>query len=1375
MPRPKPSAQKDAPPLARPHTTAGTLTSAHGLGTLWRGGVTPPSAAAGAGPVGTPRRLAASSPLSLGHLSASSTLRPLGEEPGKRAALLAPLPEKYAQVTASPIFEGKGVKPEEWAEMFKWTGHVWLRKEYPAPSAHFSRQEAEWLNRVLDLMLRDVHDAGGDDLAAADHAAIFEQEQPVYEAIRAELHRQIDVKSRAHGALLERIFDRYDNHLREATPLLTKVKDRARAEAVRVQSLLGSVHDMDEDARQALQLIKELRAEQHKLSAERDAFAVGNMTLSALMAEADEAIAASEARQAEARARAALLDSSNSALQQKNARLLEALRKAEMDASRAHESNSRLRGEREAAESEAISVGAQLRKAHSDNDEALDKLAEAQTEVRTLKERFEGAMRYAEASTADKEAAEARAHAAELTLEETERDLRAARGTLASQTDSLARAEAAKAEAMDRVMELSAKLQTPGPAGGAGAEVLKAAKRAAAEALAQAALARDEAADATTALAKSVEEVRARDQLVEALRGQLSASALAAQDLRAEVASMQEALDIARAEAEALRKAAAPPPMPPSIVPSAASSRRPSLPTVAPAPRLVLSMAPSELASPSHVAVTVTSADAPAATEPAPLRAMAAAASSRTIRSPSKTPSARSSRRSSVAEPPAAISPPPPGDVPPAAPPAPAPAVIATSDAASQTAVPAAPKPKPSRRSSTGATAVPAKKDESDALQSRVTWLEAQVAAAQAKAKSTQELLDAEKQRRRDRETRTALLQQQVDALRADRRRSLHDIGMAHAAVASLAQQAGRLRASTDGAADRPGSSGPGAGAEEPMADEATHREATGHTRRTRVRFTADSAGSGPMVPAEPGVPEGEAQDLVAANLRIDVARERKERLLVEAKLADAERRVGKEREAVAAAEERSARRIGDVRREFERHVEEYSARAATATEQRMEAAAQAAVANRAKEEAETRAAALALELEKTAAQAQERESALLSTVASLEEDLRAFGGKTHSSPVHKSLEAAGVFAQAKDERTKALAERTVRLALALEGAVDQNKRMRESLGQLAMGGQELERRTYELATMQLRARRSAIEPGAQRPRPQAAWRAGAQTGGEAPAAPTVAAEPRNALAEPPAAAAPAPAEEVDANVTAADSSVHQHAETATPAGAPPYPAPEQEGAEAPRIASAPSTELLASHPLPAADSAGAVDLGDGPLRPASRAWPDPAAPPTRPPRNAGTLFSLLREARQVGGEDVAVHVAAVHRHLESLRQGVHTLMEEARVTQPPGPDEILAGATKPSARVRRSRARVTPRPSSGPRRRLTVQEIPEADAAGQVLDQETVPGLKRQLREVQVAPECPFQAERAHSDAYSRAVRSPRCAGADGNRAHGSQREGKE
>ncbi|KAJ1633245.1 hypothetical protein T492DRAFT_837757 [Pavlovales sp. CCMP2436] len=152
------------------------------------------------------------------------------------------VPPKFAQITSSPLFDGKGVSPSEWEEIFKWTGAVWLRKEYPNDSAHFRRNEALALHRLLDLMLAD---AVGEDDDGPLLMARFEREQPVYETIRAELRKQVSLKCREQGWLLERIFQRYDDHLAATEPVFHRLSADFHSERAQKEMALAELRLSD--------------------------------------------------------------------------------------------------------------------------------------------------------------------------------------------------------------------------------------------------------------------------------------------------------------------------------------------------------------------------------------------------------------------------------------------------------------------------------------------------------------------------------------------------------------------------------------------------------------------------------------------------------------------------------------------------------------------------------------------------------------------------------------------------------------------------------------------------------------------------------------------------------------------------------------------------------------------------------------------------------------------------------------------------------------------------------------------------------------------------------------------------------------------------
>jgi DNA repair exonuclease SbcCD ATPase subunit len=152
------------------------------------------------------------------------------------------VPAKFAQITSSPLFEGKGVSNAEWEEIFRWTGAVWLRKDYPNESAHFRRNEALALHRLLDLMLEDA----SANMKGPLLMARFEVEQPVYETIRAELRKQVSVKCKEQAWLLERIFARYDDHLGSVQPVFRKLDDEFRAERMLKKMALAELGEADE-------------------------------------------------------------------------------------------------------------------------------------------------------------------------------------------------------------------------------------------------------------------------------------------------------------------------------------------------------------------------------------------------------------------------------------------------------------------------------------------------------------------------------------------------------------------------------------------------------------------------------------------------------------------------------------------------------------------------------------------------------------------------------------------------------------------------------------------------------------------------------------------------------------------------------------------------------------------------------------------------------------------------------------------------------------------------------------------------------------------------------------------------------------------------
>ena len=70
--------------------------------------------------------------------------------------------------------------PDEWSDIFQYTGHVWRRKEFPTKLGGNRRFEAKRLIRVLDLMREERArlDARSTAAAVARNNECQEQRMP---------------------------------------------------------------------------------------------------------------------------------------------------------------------------------------------------------------------------------------------------------------------------------------------------------------------------------------------------------------------------------------------------------------------------------------------------------------------------------------------------------------------------------------------------------------------------------------------------------------------------------------------------------------------------------------------------------------------------------------------------------------------------------------------------------------------------------------------------------------------------------------------------------------------------------------------------------------------------------------------------------------------------------------------------------------------------------------------------------------------------------------------------------------------------------------------------------------------------------------------
>ena len=130
------------------------------------------------------------------------------------------LPEKYHVLTELPIFTGVDVDPNEWDDIFKWTGHVWQKKEFPTRKGGAKREEARRLLRVLELM-----DSGGDGEAPTAEAAAGAA--VVHEAVLAETVKHVRLKCADHAQLIERVFDAQSAMVKELPARLAQEEAKA--------------------------------------------------------------------------------------------------------------------------------------------------------------------------------------------------------------------------------------------------------------------------------------------------------------------------------------------------------------------------------------------------------------------------------------------------------------------------------------------------------------------------------------------------------------------------------------------------------------------------------------------------------------------------------------------------------------------------------------------------------------------------------------------------------------------------------------------------------------------------------------------------------------------------------------------------------------------------------------------------------------------------------------------------------------------------------------------------------------------------------------------------------------------------------------------
>ena len=102
------------------------------------------------------------------------------------------------------------MEPEEWADIFQYTGHVWRRKEFPTKLGGNRRAESKRLMRVLELMKEEharnaaaaVAAAAKGEPASVTQAAdakAMESELWVHSCVLEEVRLGVGVRVRGRG------------------------------------------------------------------------------------------------------------------------------------------------------------------------------------------------------------------------------------------------------------------------------------------------------------------------------------------------------------------------------------------------------------------------------------------------------------------------------------------------------------------------------------------------------------------------------------------------------------------------------------------------------------------------------------------------------------------------------------------------------------------------------------------------------------------------------------------------------------------------------------------------------------------------------------------------------------------------------------------------------------------------------------------------------------------------------------------------------------------------------------------------------------------------------------------------------------------------
>ena len=286
------------------------------------------------------------------------------------------LPEKYHVLTELPIFTGVDVDPNEWDDIFKWTGHVWQKKEFPTRKGGAKREEARRLLRVLELM-----DSGGDGEAPTAEAAAGAA--VVHEAVLAETVKHVRLKCADHAQLIERVFDAQSAMVKELPARLAQEEakagelatelDRARSTAAsELARLRPAAAERDALNDELSTARSQLALAEHKVhQADGDAAALRR----ALEGKAAEAAVMGERQAAAAKALAAT-----------NTSLARATRRVES-----------LEVELGGAKEEAAAAATRLKEAEGRNDKLAAESAAAARKVA----RLESSLRQAEAEQAE--------------------------------------------------------------------------------------------------------------------------------------------------------------------------------------------------------------------------------------------------------------------------------------------------------------------------------------------------------------------------------------------------------------------------------------------------------------------------------------------------------------------------------------------------------------------------------------------------------------------------------------------------------------------------------------------------------------------------------------------------------------------------------------------------------------------------------------------------------------------------------------------------------------------------------------------------------------------------------------------------------------